>query len=350
MILFLAEKEHIKYVRKFLEDNFVNIDYKEIKIPKRTQSDFFRFNLEFNIINNIFTLSKKLKSFKIIFTSVRSSTLISIKILTRFFKDVDVISVLHGDLNSISAMPLVPTRIIFWIKIWLQFFNSKRLLYLVLGSPIEKNLIKELPKLAGYVYSIDHPYFYKSHQISGFSFNQKIKFGYLGVIHVMKGINLFFKLSEDINQIKEIKNAEFLVIGHLTDKSAEKFPKSVFVPSPYVPLSQEEYGNYVKEVDYVVFVYGEQYSKLRASATLFDAFSYLKPIIAFRNPYLQYYFDKMGDIGYLCDSYEEMKDIIIKIIKNPSNKRYVKQQQNLLEGREKFNFDRLSEKFKMIWK
>lgn len=36
-------------------------------------------------------------------------------------------------------------------------------------------------------------------------------------------------------------------------------------------------------------------------------------IIALKNPYFKYLFDKYGAIGYLCDSVEDMKNKIINL-------------------------------------
>ena len=57
--------------------------------------------------------------------------------------------------------------------------------------------------------------------------------------------------------------------------------------------------------------------RLVASATFLDALSYVKPGIYLRNPYVEYYFEQMGDIGYLCDSYEEMREVVLAILSFP---------------------------------
>ena len=113
-----------------------------------------------------------------------------------------------------------------------------------------------------------------------------------------------------------------------------------------MPLKQDEYEDFIKDIDYAVFLYDEDNYKLTASATLFDAFSHLKPIIALRNPYFEHYFDKMGDIGDLCDTYEAIKDLIISIVNNQPNERYINQQKNIFKGRNQFGLDKLAEKIR----
>jgi hypothetical protein len=105
---------------------------------------------------------------------------------------------------------------------------------------------------------------------------------------------------------------------------------------------------YSKKINYALFFHKRDNYRLSASGVFFDAISYLKPIIALRNPFFEYYFQIMGDIGYLCDSYEEMENLILKIVENKPNERYLKQQKNILNGRKKLNFQNIAEKLKKI--
>lgn len=56
----------------------------------------------------------------------------------------------------------------------------------------------------------------------------------------------------------------------------------------------------------------------------------------------------MGDIGYLCNDYDEMESIVREIVKNPPKERYKKQQLNILQGREKIGIEKIAEKFAKI--
>ncbi|WP_286242570.1 hypothetical protein [Methanobacterium ferruginis] len=59
-------------------------------------------------------------------------------------------------------------------------------------------------------------------------------------------------------------------------------------------------------------------------------------MISIKNPYVEYYFKEMGDIGYLCEDYNEMKEIILRILENHSNIEYQRKQKNILSGRKKY--------------
>ena len=77
--------------------------------------------------------------------------------------------------------------------------------------------------------------------------------------------------------------------------------------------------------------------------------SYLKPIIAIKNPLFQYYFDLMGDIGYLCRDYGEVKDLVLNLIEKQDKERYNRQKLNLKKGQEKMSLDRIAEKLRGVW-
>lgn len=342
-ILFLSESEHLNYVKNILETD-KKIEFREIKIPPR-QFNLKRFPSEFKIVKNVFNLSTNIKADKILFSSITIPTLISIKILIRRFKGIKTIVIPHNLLEEInSKIPLIPVETIFWPKFWISFFNTPNLVYLILGPSIKESLIQKIPHLKKYLITIDHPCYFKNRKIQKYKKNDILKFGFLGVGKKSKGIDLFLKLAHEVQ--KENEKSKFIVIGHIIEGSYQK--NSACIPSPKLPLKQEEYNEYIQEIDYAIFLYKEDSYRLTASGALFDAFSHLKPVIALKNPYFEYYFDKMGDIGYLCDSYDEIRDIIIKIINTDSNEHYIKQQQNIFNGRKEFNLDILSETFRNI--
>lgn len=346
-ILFLSESEHSHYVRNILEINNTKIEFMEIEVPPRYQSNLKRFPSEFKIVKNVFNISKDIKADKILFSSITSPTLISIKILIRHFKGIKTIVIPHSILETINfRIPLDPRYTIFWFNFWISFFNTPNLIYLILGPSIKEALIQKMPYLKEYLYSIDLPYFFNNHEIKKYKKNHIITFGFLGVGGKSKGIDLFFKLAEEVRN--ENEKSKFIIIGHIIDEPYNK-TNSVYIPSPNLPLKQEEYEDFIKEIDYAVFLYERDSYRLTASASLFDAFSHLKPVIALRNPYFEYYFDKMGDIGHLCDNYEEIRELIINNINRQPNERYINQQKNILKGRNQFGLDKLAKKIRDRW-
>jgi hypothetical protein len=88
---------------------------------------------------------------------------------------------------------------------------------------------------------------------------------------------------------------------------------------------------------YAVWTGNPAHYELTASATFLDTLSYIAPGIFYRNDYVESYFERMGDIGYLCDSYEEMFAVVRGIMEKFPAERYAAQCKNILAGRNIFD-------------
>jgi hypothetical protein len=74
----------------------------------------------------------------------------------------------------------------------------------------------------------------------------------------------------------------------------------------------------------------------------------VKPGIYLRTPYVEHYFNRLGDIGYLCDSYEEMRDLVLSLAHEFPAERYQQQCANILAGRRLFEPATLAPKLRNI--
>jgi hypothetical protein len=349
-IMFVAEKEHIIMVQKILDSNSIHVIYKEIEVPPSNRIDILRFPSEFKLIKKVFELAKDLNSNKIIFSSIRRPGIIFVKLELRKFKNIRCIIVLHSIIEAVSKYPFEITEIPFWLRFWISFANNRSLRYLVLGPSIKNNLLKKLPNLKRFVTSIDHPYFYQSINQKKLIKDNTIRFGFFGVGSFRKGVDVFFKLAKDIKDETTRYKSEFILIGPIVDKGVKKIEHdSVVVPSPDKPLSRELYGKYAENIDYAIICHKEDEYQLSANGSFFDAISHLKPVIAQKNPFVEYYFNKMGNIGYLCNNYNEMKKIIICILETNSTKNYENQIENLLDLRDDLSFTKISKQLTDIW-
>ena len=115
-------------------------------------------------------------------------------------------------------------------------------------------------------------------------------------------------------------------------------------------LTREDLVSELQKTSYLIMPYDKtKFGKTNVSGTFFDAVKYLKPIIAINNSELSHYFEKFGDIGYLCESTDEMKQIILDIANNPPSRRYTEQQSCLLEARKFFHCDNQKDAFRKLW-
>ena len=67
-----------------------------------------------------------------------------------------------------------------------------------------------------------------------------------------------------------------------------------------------------------------------------DALSFGKPGIYLRNPFVEHYFERMGDIGYLCDSLDQVQETVESILLRFPLERYRAQRRAVGKGRRLF--------------
>jgi len=351
-ILFFAEQEHLQLVRGIVLSQLCSsIEYHSIIYPDRKLSEARRFISELKFTRQIFKIAKKNNCRKLIFASVNSSILWCIKLLLRLYTFVRVIVIPHSILETINKKPHSgkPWIYVFWFRLSLKVRNLSRLKYLLLGESIRIELVKSMPKIGKYVNVIDHPYRYAEYVAPLKEDLNVLRFGSLGTGRREKGTDLFFSLATDVRQRTDKSASEFILIGPITDEETRKLVTSdVLIPSDERALSREDFDKYAHEIDYSVFCYPSESYKLTASGAFFDALSFVKPIIALRNPFFEYYFKQLGDIGYLCQNYEEMLDVVIDLIRRKEDEPYINQCNNIIKGRELLGIPNLSVKMRDI--
>jgi hypothetical protein len=351
-LLFLAEAEHIRHVKSILDANSIAVRYREMATPPRTplRLNYKRSVPDFRLYRNVFHLASENRAKTIIFCSAMSPGIISIKALLRRYRDVVCLVVLHDILKDVIRVPsLRPDRLFFWLRLWLSFGNTQRLRYVVLGPCIEERLKCYVPRVSSYVSSIDHPYFFRD-DVSPEPFaDNAIHFGSCGVGSFEKGTDIFFGLAEEAQSVKTTYKSAFTLVGYIPQQQLKDVPHgSVNIPFPDVPLDRETYEKYCRNIDYALFLYKPDAYELRASGAILDAFSFLKPIIAMKTPLSEYYFKKMGDIGYLCENRTAIKNTILDILETRPLDRYRQQKENILAQRGQFSPAGLSRKFRSL--
>ncbi len=345
-ILFLGEETHIERVKDIMGADG-KINYEVIDVPPREQPDLGRLRNEFRLTKDVFILADSLSCERLIFSSITRPGLISVKYYIRKFRKVQVLVIPHSLLDKINELPL-SRNFIFYFKFWLKFFNSKQLTYLLLGKTIKDELVKELPSIGEYTGYVDHPFFFKTFELDDSYMDKELVFGFLGVGYRRKGIEDFIKLSKHVKVQGYTKKVKFILAGFIAESDME-IEENPFLTASRTPLKQDDYFKYLEKINYALFFHKAEDYRFTASGVFFDAISYLKPIIALKNPFIQYYFDLMGDIGYLCKDYKEMEQVVMNIIENPDKKRYQKQQLNLKEGREKVSIAKIAEELRRLW-
>jgi len=203
---------------------------------------------------------------------------------------------------------------------------------------MELGLKNYLPRLQKCISPIDTPYVFADFASSEPFKDDVIYFGFYGHASLRKGADIFFKLANEVSSTRTKYRPIFVLIGDIRDEQLKEMQHtSVNIPAPDEPLTQEEYDKYAKRIDYALFFHVASAYELNGTAAMLDAFSHLKPIIALKTPLSEYYFNKMGDIGYLCQSYDDVKSAVLDVLETKPIGRYGCQQDNILARRDQFS-------------
>lgn len=354
-ILLLAESGHMDVVSKsLLSEGVDGVEFSPIELPP-TKRGVGSFPAEYRLCRNILNMAQEKKSTKVIFLAVNAPELLCLKVLLRnSYNDINVMVIPHSTLQSIlRRAPRKPWNRLIWFRNALRWSMHERIKLVALGESIRQITQRELPQLEPHLHVLNLAYFFPDSAESGSERpDGSIQFGFPGVGTMRKGIDTFLRLAEEFSEARESLplKPEFSVIGQvLLESLREEDFKPLASPPPDRFLAPEEMAELTRRLHYTVFPYRAEVYQLVASAAFLDAFLYLKPIIALKNPYFEYYFNEFGDIGYLCETFEEMVEVVKSLLHKWPEERYRSQQKNMLEGRVVFTPVYLSEKVKAVF-
>lgn len=296
-------------------------------------SILLRFTLSY--FNNILLLLTSGKNDVIIYNYNNPLSLFEINFLNRFLKR-KVMIVCHGELEMLADSSGYSFFMGILRKKLVNFFSANRkihnnLWFCVLGDSIKNNLKGFIPEqhLSRFL-SIDHPYIFtkKGERLSNAP--NILKVGTVGEFSRRKGGDDFIEL---VGRMQNESNVHFTVTGLIGYEINTLKKLKVDLPSNdgKNQIEDEEYNSRVSELDYILYFYPKTSYRLIASGAILDAVNHEKPIIAFKNSYFEYFFEKYGDAGYLVSDLDEMQTVLTNIIlgKQVSNFNFSKIKQEL---------------------
>lgn len=286
---------------------------------------------------------------EVLFLTINPLSLFIIK-LTNIFLNKKVIFVCHGELDSLRKNGLkyfskYYRPILVMLKISFNIKINKNIYYLILGESIKKNLLSinsYYSKLNLIV--IDHPYEYENQSRYNEEKNEVITFGSIGIATKEKNSDKIFELANKFDSEVSLKQLKFILCGKIKFDIDCYDTKNVTMPVKYNNmLERSEYEKIINQIDYVLFFYKKDSYKLIASGAFFDVLKMEKPIISIKNDFFQYYFDKYGEIGYLCEDVEQMEQVINNIIYYKEDKKdlFIK---NIKKIKEELSYEKIKNK------
>jgi hypothetical protein len=224
--------------------------------------------------------------------------------------------VLHGDLEFIR---LNTTRLRNYLGRCLRMAfrsASKNLSYIVLDHLIKKNLVKTGLINAGRIISLPHPYIFNDHFLNYNDENAPVippvHIGMIGVASMEKNSQLLFGLADRLRNECLSGKVIFTIIGKNENISDAYQNEYVEIVGKEGMVTRPVFEQQIGSIHFSIFFYSNEAYQLSSSGALLDAIEFEKPLIALRNDLFESIFSEAGEIGYLCNSVDEMYDLIIR--------------------------------------
>ncbi len=252
-------------------------------------------------------LNKKRQLDAVVFLSCNMRSFLVIKFIALLMPRIPMLVVFHGVLDKLASSDQR-----WWSsdQLFQKLFRgrwSQNLSYVLLGASVARHVYATGLAPDGTCVILDHPTIFR-HYSRPLEIQTPVVFGHAGYAHADKGFLTFLSLAEAFHFDDSLHGtAEFVVVGG-TDHQDKRVNASqrVRYATKGWPAPRHQYEAMFDSLTYSVFTYPSDAYRFRASGAVFDAMAFLTPIIALRNPYFEYIFDLSGDIGYLCDSPQEL--------------------------------------------
>ena len=318
-----GEKNNINDEIKILEENGVDIskiERKNIYLPivKSRISNFFLYLCSF--FYNLYFIVIADKDDILVFNYNNLLAVRMMNIFNKIFHRKTLIFC-HGEMeflieNRSSFGPF--NRFTFYLG--KCFFLNKKIRieqnikFVVLGDSILKNVKEILPlNISKSFITMDHSYFFKKDDIIKEKVikTENIKIGTVGLFYRLKGADDFCKLVSSINN----KSIEFSITGKILYDVRKLQELGVSLPENLGKdvIPRDILEKRIEDLDFILYLYPITSYKIMASGAILDALSFKRPIIALRNDYFSYIFEKFGEFGYLFDSLEDIINFLNQI-------------------------------------
>ena len=120
----------------------------------------------------------------------------------------------------------------------------------------------------------------------------------------------------DISKFLKQRKFDNIELYHIGKINAELQIIKNYVHLPFDSqdlIESSSFNEEIHKLDYFLFLYPSSNYKYTASGALFDAFVHGKPIVAIKNDFFEYFFNKYPGIGFLYDSIEDLCEGILKL-------------------------------------
>lgn len=324
-VVYIADKTSCDNLRTLLDK--CNIKYNNIKF---TEKHFYKFNLKnksLSYLINLLTVSfwnyyYYIKTPPCADIFYNNNLFFAIIFITFFSKkDKQIYDMCHNEMELINSKSVYSVASYILSKYFRFIFckiKLNKIFHFILLSPKMVSYFNSfIPKKNhDRMFSIDHSYIRAdiniNEKIETINSDNRVKIGIPGAITPLRGLNTLKKILDKVNNNDICIYALSSCSENLDNKNFIQINKN----NQLMPA--EQYSAYVKSMDMMLLFYDVDSYKLTASGAILEAVWNEKPIIALRNMYFDYLFEKFNNLGIL----KEDIDGIIDVLNSIHNKGY----------------------------
>jgi len=267
------------------------------------------------------------------------------KVIKKLFPGIRVIVGLHGEMEFLKDTKSRKLRFLGWFLKGGFKIVDQSVKYLVFGAIIKENLSGYSVPSQSSLLSIDHPYDYRTVSIGTEKRSNNLQLGTIGIGSINKRTQNLFLLADYFKAEVLSNRLSFNLIGTMLP-DLEKFVNSYVQTNGFnTILSKKEFERKIFDLHYSLFFYDNEFYSLCASGAFFDAIKFEKPILALKNDYFTYYFNRLGNIGYLFDDLNAMKSKINEILLGNYQTEYQEQVENLQRAKLQLSIEKIADDF-----
>lgn len=263
------------------------------------------------------------------------------------------IAVLHGDVDYLYKSETKFQKVNAWVHKKIFKTKAPNFFYLTLNKIEKKFLVQDGYLKNEEVFEIEHPFLNLEETAPRKTPNTPLTIGHIGSMEVArKNSHYLFEIAENCKDLISNNNVLFKSVGLLNDSIdpyvndyVELMVGNRNAEGPLKYLTRKDYEEGLDSLDYAVFFYPEDEYVFRASGAIADFIAKCKPIICLRHPIFEYMFENAGNIGFMCDSLEDMQTKIHEIASKQCdlNSIYREQVNNLKDYQKRFSIQHVAE-------
>ena len=333
--LFFGAQPHMSHVRSVLRDcppdPAPEVRWIEVPVRSQMKSTWTRTRVLYQTIKRVLDFAADNRSRAVIFCSLNAQALFVLKLLLASRRGgCPVLVALHNLYELLQPDRGLVNRL-FCVRNVLRLPAPPNLRLLILSESIYRQALPlGLPRQRCTV--IDHPFLWPPPPATKPPPGDKVRFGFVGITY--KGFSSFVDLARQI--VPRYPQGQFVLVGHAlppVPPDAERYVAGCDTK----PLSEQEFNDRLRSLTYVLWTAEYDRYRLTASASFLDALAAGKPGIYLANPYVEHYFERMGDIGYLCRTMDDVTRQVEAILRDFPAERYRRQTANILKNRHIFD-------------